>query len=252
MKLFRGIAILVCVATPAIALVVASSQNVSPGTNSQSKPETGKSEADARKANEPSFRPGSGTIIVVELTKALSTKKVTNGDRVDAIVTQDLLYQGKVVIPSNAKVLGHVTEVKPADKEDPESRLGMVFDKIVLRDGREMPFQRPAIIEALAPQMRLVRTADQNVADLPIKLQRGQPSGDAMTHAVGPETRINGGVNITSTGALSGSARGVIGLKGLALSSPGPDTSVVVSSKGDVKLDYGTQMVLRVTDPVKQ
>jgi hypothetical protein len=127
----------------------------------------------------------------------------------------------------------------------------MVFEKIVLRDGREMPFQQPAIIEALAPQMRLVRTADQNVADLPVQMQRGQVSGDAMTHAVGPETRINGGINIASTGALSGSARGVIGFKGLALSSPSPDTSVIVSSKGDVKLDYGTQMVLRVTNPVK-
>lgn len=249
MKLFRGFAILVCVATPAIALIFASSQNGSPGTNSESEPETGKSTAGPGKAKEPSFRPGSGTIIVVELTNA---KKIATGERVDAIVTQDLLYQGRVIVPANAKVLGHVTEVKAADEEDPKSRLGMVFDKIILRNGREMPFQQPAIIEALAPQMRLARTADQNVADLPLQMQRGQVSGDAMTHAVGSETRINGGVNITSTGGLSGSARGVIGLKGLALNSASPDTSVVVSSKGDVKLDYGTQMVLRVTSRIKQ
>jgi hypothetical protein len=241
----------VCVATPAVPLVFASSQNGSPRANSEGKPETAKSSAGTPKANEPSFRPGSGTIIVIELTKGLNAKKVATGERVDAIVTQDLLYQGKVIIPSNVKVLGHVTEVKASDKEDPESRLGMVFDKIILRDGREMPFQRPAIVEALAPQMRLVRTANQNVADLPIKMQRGQASGDSVTQAVGPETRINGGTNITATGALSQGARGVIGIKGLALNSPYPETSVITSSKGDVKLDYGTQMVLRVTNAIK-
>lgn len=197
------------------------------------------------------FRPGSGTIIVAQLTKPLSSEKAAIGDQVDAIVTQDLLYQGKTIIPSNARVIGHVTEVKSAGKEEPGARLGVVFEKIVLQGGRDMPFQRQAIIEALAPQMRLAKTASQKITDLPVQMERGQVTGDALMHATGPDTRINGGVNITSTGAISGSARGVIGLKGLALSSPGPNTSVIVSSRGDIKLDYGTQMVLRVTDPVK-
>jgi len=148
-------------------------------------------------------------------------------------------------------VLGHVIEVKAASKEDPEARLGLAFEKILLRNGRELPFQNKAIVEALAPQMRLAKTATQNITDLPVEMAKGQVTGDALTQAVGPETRITGGVNITPTGAISGSARGVIGLKGLTLSSPKPETSVIVSSKGDVRLDYGTQMVLRVTNPVK-
>lgn len=55
----------------------------------------------------------------------------------------------------------------------------------------------------------------------------------------------------SATGAISGANRGVIGLKGLALETNSPEASVIVSDKGDVKLVFNTQMVLRVTDPIQ-
>jgi hypothetical protein len=56
----------------------------------------------------------------------------------------------------------------------------------------------------------------------------------------------------SGTGAITAGNHGVTGMKGLTLDTTNPETSVIVSSKGDVKLGFEVQMVLRVTDPPKK
>jgi hypothetical protein len=46
-------------------------------------------------------------------------------------------------------------------------------------------------------------------------------------------------------GAISANTQGVIGLKGLALSK-GSEGTVITADSGNVHLDGGTQMILRV------
>lgn len=200
-----------------------------------------------------SFRPGAGTVITVELVKSIDAKKAKVGDPVEGSVLQDLVYKGKVIIPHDAKVLGHVTEATPATKEQPQSRLGLVFDKIVLKDKRELPMQYPAVVTALAAPVRMRSTSTTQTADMPVQMEQGRSSGGAAIDAVGANAKLAGAnMGATGEGAIGATDRGVIGMKHLALETGSNEMTVVVSDKGDVKLVSAVQMVLRVTDPPKK
>jgi hypothetical protein len=208
------------------------------------------------------YRPGIGTIIVAELANSVSAKKAKIGDRVECTVVQDLLYQGKIVVPKNAKVVGHVTEVQASTKERPESRLGLTFEKIVLKTKKELSLQGPAIVVALAPPiMRTVRTAT-DMRDLPVEMEKGGTStpggggggsstGHSVIDAITSNPNMVGANMASSTGAIGGANRGVIGWPRLFLLKGAPGTSVIASPKETVELGFQAQMVLRVVESNK-
>ena len=70
--------------------------------------------------------------MLVELSKRLNSQKLKVGDKVKAEVSQDVVSHGKVIIPVETKLIGHVTEVSARDSGHPESRLGIMFDRILL------------------------------------------------------------------------------------------------------------------------
>jgi hypothetical protein len=196
-----------------------------------------------------SFRPGAGTVIIAELTRPLEAKKLKVEDSVECGVTQDLLYQGKIIIPRGARVVGHVTEVTPSSKEQPQSRFGLVFEKIVLKDKRELLFQYPAIIAALAAPIRRGAVPTTRPDQMPIQMQKGRTTGGALIDALDANASLAGANMPSATGAISAANRGVIGLKGLTLESSGEKGVVILFSKGDLKLASETQLILRVVDP---
>src|ERR1700704_3855786 len=81
----------------------------------------------------------SGSILYAELSKTLDAKKAKAGDPVNAVLLADVLSHGKIVAHHDAKLIGHVTEANQRTKESPESRLGIVFDKVILKGGQELP-----------------------------------------------------------------------------------------------------------------
>ncbi len=59
-----------------------------------------------------------------------------------------------MVLHKGSKLVGHVTEAQARTKENGESKLGIAFDKAVLKGGQEMAFN--GVIQALAaPGTRL-------------------------------------------------------------------------------------------------
>ena len=92
-----------------------------------------------RDATPAGVRLDSGTCLVVELSKSLNAKKLQPGDKVTAKVIQAVVVNGKVVIPRGSKLVGNVTETKAYSKEDPESRLGIIFGKAMMKNGVEVP-----------------------------------------------------------------------------------------------------------------
>jgi hypothetical protein len=72
---------------------------------------------------------------------------------VNAVLLADVLSHGKIVVRRDSKLVGHVTEAQPHSKDNPESRLGIVFDKAVLKGGQEIPFT--SVLMALRPAPRL-------------------------------------------------------------------------------------------------
>jgi hypothetical protein len=221
--------------------------------------------------------------MLVELSKALKANKLKVGDKVKAEVSQDVVSRGKVIIPVETKLVGHVTEVSAKDSAHPESRLGIVFDRILLKHFRDIDFE--AVVQAVSQPVVRRSLVDQPSQMLPPSMMG--VSRDATPTVTGRGTSTNrssgassGGANSTSlatyqtpftvkqspsthvnsSGALLetattgkpmsiGMPQGIFGLKGLSLSTtpsvstPGP---VIVSNTGNVKLESGTQILLQV------
>jgi hypothetical protein len=182
-----------------------------------------------------------------------------------------------VVIPKGSKLLGHVSEVKAAEKGSENSTLGIAFDKAILKNGTEVPLN--VTIQALAMSQSEASAA----MSAPVEPMGGPAMGGGMaaagrpglvggaagsvggvagaagaaTGAAGATTgalgsvgagasgAINRGAPLSMNGQLDNNAHGVVGLPGLGLNSSASQSSVVASNKGNVRLDSGTQMVLR-------
>jgi hypothetical protein len=226
--------------------------------------------------------------LVAEIQGTLKAKKLKPGDKIKAQLTQDVILHGKIVAPADSKILGHVTEAKAASDSDRSSRLGIVFDKILLKHHRVLDFK--GVIQALAPPSMRNSKVDEPSQMLPPSLMGGgqQNSGQLPGGRTPSSTRNSGGN--TPSGGQAGSAmssipitapvrvkttpggnpgdgvgglespkgaepisaglpQGVFGIRGLALSStPSADTPgpVILSQSGDIKLEWGTQVLLRV------
>src|SRR5215469_2632831 len=126
------------------------------GSKKSSKNQKGNTSADASAgsasgaaANAGGATLSNGTVLQAELTKSLDAKKAKSGDEVTAKATQDIKSNGQVVVRKGSKLIGHVTEAQARSKDNAESKLGIVFDHAVLKDGSQVNFN--AVVQALAP-----------------------------------------------------------------------------------------------------
>jgi hypothetical protein len=249
----------------------------------------------AQNANEPSSAPAQtepqskSPSLLVELSKTLKAKKLKPGDKIKAEVVQDVVSHGKVIIPVETQVIGHVTEVSVRDGGNPESRLGIVFDRILLKHYHDVNIR--AVVQAVQPPVMRRSRVDEPSQMLPPSMMvgmrpassvvPGRSSGPTATRTVSapPSTAMsesNSGVTMqapltvkqspsthTETGSSAaqlggkgkggtsmsvGTPLGVTGIKGLSLASPTASTPgpVMVSKSENIKLESGTQVLLRV------
>jgi hypothetical protein len=224
MKNFLVTSFLLISLLPAIFLPSAQAQSTPPGPG------------------DPGYKPGSGTTICVDIPRALDVKKLKAGEEIIARVTQDLVYEGKIIVPREAKVFGKIADLKLGEKDDPETRLLLTFEKVVTKDGREFQFEFPAFVQALAPERRAAASST-NINNLPVKAELGNAMDrvSAMPILLGDKNSVTYGVIIPT-------AKGVFGLNNLKLD----DTSkgvYIVAPKGNIRLEYGAQLVLRVATP---
>lgn len=187
-----------------------------------------------------------GSILYAELTKTVDAKKAKAGDPVNAVLLADVLAHGKIVVRHDSKLLGHVTEVQLHTKETPESRLGIVFDKIITKDG-EVPFQ--SLLLAIRPAEHPVVEVPNapspmsNSAQQPMQGQYPSPQGSNVPHRANPslgDPMKSRDREIAQTGPTD--------IDGLSLSSPANGgAQTIVSTQRTVKLESGVRIELRVT-----
>ncbi len=144
--------------------------------------------------------------ILVELTKGLTAKKLKPGDKVKAEVAQDVVSHGKVIIPVETELIGHVTEVCPHDSANAESRLGIVFDKILLKHFHDINFQ--AVIQTVEPPAPRPSRVDQPSQMLPPSMIVGpRDNGTApiggMSSAASRRGQVSSGSNTTMSRAAA-------------------------------------------------
>src|SRR5690349_13240881 len=102
-------------------------------------------------ATSDSLKVAPGTLIPAELVKSLDSKKLKEGDPVNAKVSMDLLSGGKIAVPRDSKLVGHVTAATTRGKGESESTLGIIFDRLILKNGQE--FQTHALVQAVGPPL---------------------------------------------------------------------------------------------------
>jgi len=191
----------------------------------------------------------------IEITQPLDSRRLKPGDEVRGLLERDAQQDGKVIAPARAVIVGHITEVRLSSRDGAQSRLQISFDRIVIRTSkarggqpegeREIPLPRPTIIQALAPDKKeLSRKVFAFPGYSPVESIDPAPP-DSLEPAIASESRVSG------ARVLKPTARGVIYLKGLTLEAS-PTGTVIIGKKTDVKLGYGTQMLLGVAPRAKK
>jgi hypothetical protein len=188
-----------------------------------------------------------GSILYAELSKTVDAKKAKVGDPVNAVLVADVVSHGKIVVRHDSKLIGHVTEVKAHTKETPESRLGIVFDRVITKDG-EVPFQ--SLLLAIRPAERAVvdipNPPSQRSSSAPQPMQtQPYPAPQGNNHP----PRINSPVDDEMKSRdRKMSETGPTDIDGLSLSSPANGgAQTIVSTQRTVKLESGVKIELRVT-----
>jgi len=143
-----------------------------------------------------------GSYMLVELTRGLTAKKLKPGDKVKAEVAQDVVSHGKVIIPVETELIGHVTEVCPHDSANQESRLGIVFDRIVLKHFHDINFQ--AVVQAVAPPAPRPSRVDQPSQMLPPSMIVGaRDNGTAPVGGMNSAAARRGQASTSSNASMS-------------------------------------------------
>jgi hypothetical protein len=206
-----------------------------------------------------------GSVIPVQLTKSIDAKKAKTGDEIDAKVTQDMkAVNGTVLVAKDTKVIGHVTEAQARSKDQKESQVGIVFDRAVM-NGSDVTL--PMSIQAIVAPPNLNANSNSNSNNNAPSESAGQPGptqgnnnarGGGMgastpttapnAPTLGDESSTSAPNNTNVRQPTTGATQGVVGIANLKLAMA-DDTargSLVSSEKGNVKLEIGTVMLLKV------
>jgi hypothetical protein len=241
----------------AIVFAAASAQSQKPPQPSTSGSQTPGASSTSQTNASSSLLPPE-TIIAAELSKSVDAKKVKPGDKIEAKTTMDVLVHGQIVVPVDSKVMGHVTEAKPRSKESPESTVGIAFDRIALKNGRELEIR--TTVQAVGRPLNHL-PFPENGNEVPGRAPPGLHAGNTPDWRGTPGGSARPGGSPYPSGnpqdapaetvptesptaaALDPHSHGVIGMKGLSLKPS--DQGSVVSSNTNVHLDGGTQLILR-------
>ncbi len=176
--------------------------------------------------------------LAVEVHKSLDAKKNKVGDRVTARLLHDILTRsGNVIAPrAGSKLVGHVTAAQPWSRDTRKSELGIVFDKIVLKNGQEIPVS--VIVQVLNPPDHF----SQNSGFVSVPTSGDDP----VSRADGRNDHAPLSRNAPAPRAASAPTSRTIGP---AIS--GPDGFLLTSGERTVRIESDTRIDGRVAGPAK-
>lgn len=194
---------------------------------------------------QPESQTSPGFAMQAELIRGLDARKAKPGDAVLAKCIQDINLKDDVLIPRNARLIGHVTEVQTRGHGKAESTLGITFDKAIMRDGRELPLT--ASIQALAPPAIMA----SEVGDTDLGVRNALPATPRTSRLFAvPHRTVPSGTSPIISSALIANSTGIVGAKDLRLhTGPSSAASVIHSNSRNVRLESGTRLILRVSFP---
>jgi len=199
------------------------------------------------------------TVLSIALSNGLDVRRCKVNDKIEARTAADLFVHGESIAPQNTKIVGHIADVKAQSKSSPGSTVAIVFDRMLLKGGREValpvttiqaiagPLHKPSYQSGPDAISGRSMTPDR-MAPVGAQAPAGQSSSlppDYVDNVPAPPSINAGGPNRSTISPLNPMSQGFVGLKGLSLDTSGP-VSVLSSSRGNVHLESGTQLILRV------
>jgi hypothetical protein len=164
----------------------------------------------------------SGVRLVVRLNDTISSKSSRVGDQFTATVLSPASYRG-------ATVTGHVSNLDKSGRLKGKTELGLDFDRIRLRSGRTSRL-RAELLEVR--QSESVKVVDEE--------------GQIHSGSRGKQAIKRGAIGAAVGGILGGLIGGRKGVAiGLVLGAGAGAGSLVVDGSKELKLEPGTEMVVR-------
>lgn len=251
-----GLIIVLCgVTAMAMAQATPDMQNGTPAPSATMQSGSAKPQTDMASA----AQENPSTAIPATLAKSVDSRKVKAGDEIDARLSVSLTNASGIQIPAGSKIVGHVTDAKSKAKGDPQSSLSFAFERIVLKNGKDVPLHAvPQAIgmpqmmadAAVAPDNNRPTSAGSSSSGMRSNTNPSSGSGTAATgSSAAPSDPMSAGGpaggSQASNSPLPQNATGAVGMKGLTLDSQSNE-AVISSDSKSVKLEEGTQLVLRV------
>jgi len=182
------------------------------------------------------------------LEKDLHANRVKVGDMFTARIKSEVVLQDGTKIPKNSKLQGHVTEVKKAEGKEP-SRMGLLFDKLILDKKEEKPIAVTLISVAPPAARKGVDnlSAQSGMTGVGRISAMAAESGRADNQESAANVMKNGvGTNL-GTGSDPALSPGMSTIEGVTLSykASGPDT-ILENRKDDVFVQRWTKMLFQV------
>lgn len=171
----------------------------------------------------------------VRLVKPIDSKKLKEGDTIVCETIATVHSRSGLMIPSGSKVIGHVTKAQARSKGDPDSTLGIAFDKIEYGKGEDVPIN--GTLQAVGPSLG---SSGPNAGPADPGNSLSGRGGNGSSAPPTSSMQIGGARN--GTPVLVSTSQGVLGTKNLQMGSDG----VLTSTGKEVKLDPGTQLLINV------
>ena len=142
-----------------------------------------------------------GTKLKIYLQSAINTATAVEGDRVIAVISQDLKYNGITIIPQGSLVYGILTKARHATHGSRNGRVVIDFNQIVTPDSKTYDISTEKIDFTVTNDGKLASVAKDVVVGAIVGGLAGLLIGAVSGH-IGPATAISAGVG-AGAGAIS-------------------------------------------------
>ncbi|HXG95332.1 MAG TPA: hypothetical protein VNN73_23555 [Blastocatellia bacterium] len=167
-----------------------------------------------------------GTSLRVRLNNTLSSKDSRVGDRFTATVVNPSRYE-------EATVTGHISSIRKSGRVEGRTSMGLAFDSIQLRDGRRGVLRGEVV--------RVYESGSESASKV-------DEEGHVESGSRGKQTLKRGGIGAAAGAIIGGIAGGGKGAAiGLIIGGAAGAGSVAVQGSKELKLETGTEMLVRVT-----
>lgn len=161
-----------------------------------------------------------GAVLGVRVLHAVSSETAGLDDRVEGVITRDVIASGRIAVPAGTRVLGSVTEVTRGGKMRGAARLGVRFHTLVLAGGERVHLRVDPIV------------------------RESEGHGKASAAKIGGSA-IGGAI----IGGIMGGRKGAV-LGGAAGAGAGA-TVVATSDRPEAELVEDAQVTVRLEEPIR-